>query len=68
MEEIQLAEADQTKTTKIGARLEPEMKMKVIQFQRNNQDVFAWGHKDMSGINKEVIVRRLSVDPEQKPI
>ena len=41
MEEIQLAEADQTKTTKIGAKLEPEMKMKVIQFQRNNQDVFA---------------------------
>ena len=44
------------------------MKMKVVQFLKNNQDVFAWNHEDMLGIDKEVIVHRLSVDPMQKPI
>ena len=48
--------------------MEPEMKMKVVQFLKNNQDVFAWNHEDMLGIDKEVIVHRLSVDPMQKPI
>ena len=42
--------------------------MKVVQFLKNNQDVFAWNHEDMLGIDKEVIVHSLSVDPMQKPI
>ena len=44
------------------------MKMKAVQFLKNNQDVFAWNHEDMLAIDKEVIVHRLSVDPMQKPI
>ena len=36
LEEIQLAEADQTKTTKIRVGLEPEMKMNVMQFLKDN--------------------------------
>ena len=66
LEEIQLEEADRTKITKIGARLEPEMKSKVTQFLGDNQDVFDWTHEDMLGIEKEVIVHHLSVDPMQK--
>ena len=59
---------DQTRITKIRVGLEPEMKMKVIQFLKNNQDVFAWSHEDMLGIDKEVIVHCLSIDPMQKPV
>jgi len=41
LEEIQLAKADRTKTTKIVDGLELEMKMKVMWFLKNNQDIFA---------------------------
>ena len=53
---------------KIRAGLELEMKMKVTQFLKDNQDVFACSHEDMPDIDKEVIVHRLSVDPRHKPI
>jgi len=68
LEEIQLAKADQTRTTKIGVKLEPEMKMNVTQFLKDNQDVFSWSHEDMPGIDKEVIIHHLSIDPRQKPV
>ena len=33
-----------------------------------NQDVFAWSHKDMSGIDPSVIVHRLNMNPASSPI
>ena len=53
LEEIQLEEADRTKITKIGARLEPEMKSKVTQFLGDNQDVFDWTMKICLALKKK---------------
>ena len=33
-----------------------------------NQDVFAWSHKDMSGIDPSVLVHRLNMNPASSPI
>ncbi|XP_058068612.1 uncharacterized protein LOC131217667 [Magnolia sinica] len=32
------------------------------------KDVFAWSHADMSGISPEVLVHRLNVEPDHKPV
>ena len=32
-------------------------------FLRDNQDVFAWSHEDMLGINPSIIVHKLNVSP-----
>ena len=37
-------------------------------FLRNNQDVFAWTHEDMLGIDPSIIVHRLNVSPSFPPI
>ncbi|XP_059659234.1 uncharacterized protein LOC132306055 [Cornus florida] len=37
-------------------------------FLRQNQDVFAWSHKDMPGIDPTTIEHRLNTDPIVKPI
>ena len=37
-------------------------------FLRINQDVFAWSHKDMPGIDPSVIVHKLNVNPATSPI
>ena len=37
-------------------------------FLRDNQDVFAWSHKDMPGINLSIMVHKLNVSPSFSPI
>ena len=37
-------------------------------FLRDNQDVFAWSHEDMPGIDPSVIVQRLNMSPPFSPI
>ncbi|KAL5568714.1 hypothetical protein UlMin_025289 [Ulmus minor] len=40
----------------------------LIIFLREHRDVFAWSHEDMPGIDPNVIVHRLNIDPNFKPI
>ena len=44
LEIVELAEGEATKTTKIGTTLSPEMRTRLIQFLKENLDVFAWSH------------------------
>ena len=37
-------------------------------FLRMNQEVFAWSHEDMPGIDPSIIVHRLNVNPTSSPI
>ena len=41
LETVELAEGEATKTTRIGTTLSPEMRTKLIQFLKENLDVFA---------------------------
>ena len=44
------------------------MRTRLIQFLKENLDVFAWSHEDMPGIAPEVIQHKLNVNPERKPV
>nr|XP_023928468.1 uncharacterized protein LOC112039793 [Quercus suber] len=68
LETVKLIEGEATKTTRIGTTLSPEMRAKLIQFLRDNLDVFAWSHDDIPGISPEIIQHWLNVDPGRKPI
>ena len=68
LEIVELAEGEANKTTKIGTTLSPEMRTRLIQFFKENLDVFAWSHEDMPGIAPEVIQHKLNVNPERKPV
>ena len=65
---VALTKGETTKTTKIGTTLSPEMRMKLVQFLKENLDVFAWSHEDMPGISPKVIQHKLNVNPERKPV
>jgi len=60
---VNLVEGDTTKVTKVGTGLDPVLKSKIVEFLKQNLDVFAWTHKDMPGIDNEVIEHKLNVDP-----
>ena len=65
---VALTKGETTKTTKIGTTLSPEMRTKLVQFLKENLDVFAWSHEDMPGISPKVIQHKLNVNPERKPV
>ncbi|XP_059669890.1 uncharacterized protein LOC132315551 [Cornus florida] len=66
--EICLNDTDITKKVKIGSLLPSDFTNILIQFLKQNQDVFAWSHEDMPGINPTTIEHRLNTDPTFKPI
>ena len=63
-----LVEDEITKTTRIGTTLSPKMRTRLIQFLKENLDVFAWSHGDIPGISPKVIQHKLNVNPERKPV
>ena len=68
LETVELAEGKATKTTRIRTALSPEMRTRLVQFLKENLDVFAWSHEDMPGISPKVIQPTLNVNPERKPV
>uniref|UniRef100_A0A2N9H299 Reverse transcriptase domain-containing protein n=1 Tax=Fagus sylvatica TaxID=28930 RepID=A0A2N9H299_FAGSY len=40
----------------------------VVQFLRENVDVFAWSHEDMPGISTNVMVHKLNINPSIHPV
>ena len=68
LEEISLNESRPKRTTRMGTLASLLICQDLVAFLRMNQDVFAWSHEDMPGINPSVIVHRLNVNPTSSPI
>ena len=68
LEEISLNESRPERTTRMGTLASPLIRQDLAAFLRMNQDVFAWSHEDMPGIDPSVIVHRLNVNPASSPI
>ncbi|KAL2226670.1 UNVERIFIED_CONTAM: hypothetical protein Sindi_2025700 [Sesamum indicum] len=64
---VQLVREEQEKTPRIGANM-GEKETTMIEFLRKNVDMFAWSPSDFTGVNPEVIVHRLHVDPAARPV
>ena len=52
----------------MGTLASSMIRQDLVGFLRMNQDVFAWSHEDMPGIDPSVIVHRLNVNPASSPI
>ena len=68
LEEVTLDNSMLERTTKIGTLAYWPVRQALTVFLRDNQDVIAWSHEDMPGINPSVIVHRLNVSPSFSPI
>ncbi|KAL5537362.1 hypothetical protein UlMin_046141 [Ulmus minor] len=66
--EVPLFDDEPEKTCKIGSALTGQFKEDLIIFLREHRDVFTWSHEDMPGIDPNIIVHRLNIDPNFKPI
>ncbi|XP_065623514.1 uncharacterized protein LOC136064949 [Quercus suber] len=68
LEEITLDESKPERTTRIGTMVGQPVRQALAAFLRRNQDVFAWSHKDMPGIDPSVMVHKLNVKPATPPV
>ena len=68
LEEVVLDESRPGRTTRMGTLASPMIHQGLAGFLRMNQDVFAWSHEDMPGIDPSIIVHRLNVNPTSSPI
>ena len=68
LEDVNLVKGDDTKVTKVEAGLDLDLKDKIVEFLKQNMDIFAWTYEDMLGIDNKVIEHKLNVDPTRKPI
>ena len=67
LEEIILNESRPKRRTRMGTLASPLIRQDLTGFLRMNQDVFAWSHEDMPGIDPLVIVHRLNVTRHPRP-
>ena len=68
LDEITLNESRPKRMTRMGTLASLLIRQALAAFLRMNQDVFAWSHEDMPGIDPSVIVHRLNVNPASSPI
>ena len=68
LEEVILDESRPGRTTRTGTLASPTVRQDLANFLRMNQDIFAWSHEDMPGIDPSVIVHRLNVNPDSSPV
>ena len=68
LEIVELVDREPMKTTRVGTIMSADMKKKLVQFLKENIDIFAWSHEDMPSISIEIIQHKLDVDPKKKPI
>jgi len=68
LEEVKLDDTRPERMTKIGTLASWPVRQTITTFLRNNQDVFAWSHEDMPGIDPSVMVHKLNVSPLFPPI
>ena len=68
LEEVILDDLRPERMTRVGTLASWPVRQALTAFLRNNQDVFAWSHEDMPGIDPSIIVHRLNVSPSFSPI
>ena len=68
LETMELVDEEPMKTTRVGTTMSVDMKKKLVQFLKENLDIFAWSHEDMPGISLEIIQHKLDVDLKKKPV
>ena len=68
LETVELLDGEPMKTIKVRMTMSANTKKKLVQFLKENLDIFVWSHEDMLGISPKIIQHKLDVDPEKKPV
>ncbi|EOY03787.1 Uncharacterized protein TCM_018974 [Theobroma cacao] len=68
IEIINLENGEEKKEVKIGTSLSSDERQKLEELLREYVDVFAWSYQDMPSLNTDIVVHKLPLGPNCKPI
>ena len=68
LEEINLGEGSEKRPTYISAKIDPELRLEVIQLLKEFKDCFAWDYDEMPGLDRGLVELQLPIKPGKKPI
>lgn len=68
LEEVNLGTVDDPRPIFVSAMLSDEEKVATKEFLASHRDCFAWTYKEMPGLDPEVAMHRLAIDPRVKPV
>ena len=68
LDDVSISEDFPEHTIQIRSKLTPEFRARLIEFLKKHHNCFAWSHEDMTGIDPNIIVHKLRVDPDYPPI
>ncbi|KAL0455740.1 UNVERIFIED_CONTAM: hypothetical protein Slati_0913200 [Sesamum latifolium] len=63
-----MVESEQKTFTSIGTAMGRKIEEELVHFLRTNSDVFAWTMHDLIGIDPEVMVHKLNVNLNFRPV
>ena len=52
---MELVDGEPTKTIRVGMTMSTDMKKKLVQFLKENLDIFVWSREDIPGMSIEII-------------
>ncbi|KAG8484957.1 hypothetical protein CXB51_021413 [Gossypium anomalum] len=67
-ESVEIVNLGEGKEVKIRASIAVETKQDLIELLQEFKDVFAWLYQDMPGLNTDIMVHRLPIKEECKPV
>ncbi|KAG8482790.1 hypothetical protein CXB51_024036 [Gossypium anomalum] len=68
VETINLGTEEKKQEVKIGTSISESTRHNLITLLREYKDVFAWSYQDMPGLDEDLVVHKLPLKPECKPI
>uniref|UniRef100_A0A2N9IFJ7 Reverse transcriptase domain-containing protein n=1 Tax=Fagus sylvatica TaxID=28930 RepID=A0A2N9IFJ7_FAGSY len=61
-------EGEEPREVKIGTRCAAEQKEALIALLREFHEIFAWSYQDMPGLDTDIVVHKIPLKPECKPV
>ncbi|XP_062094005.1 uncharacterized protein LOC133800039 isoform X1 [Humulus lupulus] len=68
IEEVYISDTDPTRIIQVGKSLPADVRAAIIAQVKGNQDILAWSHSNMTGIDRNIICHTLSIDPNATPV
>ncbi|KAM2252312.1 hypothetical protein ACFX1S_006841 [Malus domestica] len=68
LENVSISKDCPDRMVKIGTTLSPLIRLALISFLQENNEVFTWSYEDMPSISPDIICHRLSINPNTKPV
>jgi len=65
---INLGTEEDRREVKIGTTLSETERQQLVDLLKEYSDVFAWSYQDMPGLDPEIVVHKLPIKPECKPV